>query len=136
LARETSDLGIRTHILILGAFRTNILDANKKGGTLDASGISDYGSVRTSMAKRHEETHGKQPGDPAIAAQRIVDIVRLENLTEEETKSLSLRIPFGTDALGIVRRKCMETLQMLEPWETFAASTDFPDSPELLHSYS
>jgi hypothetical protein len=128
LAKETAHLGIRTHILVLGQFRTNILDENSKAGDLRASGITEYDHLKTEMSRRHMETHGKQPGDPAIAAQKIVDIVRLENLTEDERRNLPLRIPLGTDALCVMRLKCAETLETLKTWEAFAASTDFPDA--------
>lgn len=127
LAKESAHLSIRTHILVLGQFRTGILDEKKKGGILDPTSISDYDCIKLDMANRHKETHGKQPGDPELAVQRVMDIARLENLTEDERANLPLRIPLGTDALGVMRLKCTDTLMSLEKWERFAQSTDFSD---------
>lgn len=87
------------------------------------------------MADRHKETHGKQPGNPEYAARRVLDIVRLENLTDEEKDNLPLRIPLGTDAVSIVRFKCIQTLECLHVWETFAASTDFEDATSIPSYY-
>lgn len=69
-----------------------------------------------------------QPGNPEAAAQKVVDIARLENLPEGAPRNLPLRIPLGTDAIDVMRRKCTETLDSLGQWEAFAASTDYPDA--------
>ncbi|KAH7371115.1 hypothetical protein BKA66DRAFT_190330 [Pyrenochaeta sp. MPI-SDFR-AT-0127] len=127
LAKETAHLGIRTHILVLGQFRTSILDDKKKGGILNPTSISDYDCIKAEMSDRHKETHGRQPGDPERAVQKILDIARLENLSEDEMTNLPLRIPLGADALQVMRLKCTQTLQHLEKWERFAASTDYSE---------
>jgi hypothetical protein len=113
--------------LVLGQFRTPILDDSRKGGNLSPTGLPEYDVVKTEMSDRHKKTHGKQPGDPKIAAERIVDIARLDNLSEDEKRTLPFRIPVGSDALEITRLKCTGTLQYLKGWESFARSTDFAD---------
>lgn len=125
LAQETVHVGIRTHVLVLGQFRTNILDFSRKEGVLEPTSLSDYDCVKREMFDRHSETHGRQPGDPKLAVQRILDIARMENLTEEERTSLPLYIPLGTDALSVLQMKCTQTLESLKAWEKFAKSTDF-----------
>lgn len=95
---------------------------------MDFTSISDYDCVKAELSDRHKETHGRQPGDPEIAVQKVLDICRLENLSEDEKANLPLRIPVGSDALGVMRLKCTETLKSLQKWEKFAASTDFSDS--------
>jgi hypothetical protein len=85
LSKETTHLGIQTHVLVLGQFRTQILDDSRKGGNLSPTGLPEYDVVKTEMSDRHKERHGKQPGDPKIAAERIVDIARLDNLSEDES---------------------------------------------------
>lgn len=117
--------------MVLGQFRTRILDEKSKGGILGPTGISDYDTIKANMADRHKKTHGKQPGNPELAAKRVLDIARLENLTETEKNNLPLRIPLGIDALGIMRSKCTKTLEHLQVWETFARSTDFADAAAL-----
>ncbi|KAF1984619.1 NAD(P)-binding protein [Aulographum hederae CBS 113979] len=133
LAKETAHLNIRTHILVLGQFRTAILSSDKKAGPLTlstspsapASAIPDYNAVKAEMAERHRETHGKQPGDPAKAALRVIDVARLEDLGEGREGRLPFRIPLGTDAVGVMRMKCEETLEMLWRLEGFAGVTGF-----------
>jgi hypothetical protein len=120
---------------VLGQFRTSILDAKNLKAHLDITGIPEYESIKQSMASRYATSCGKQPGDPKIAAERIVDIARLENLSEFERGSLLLRIPLGGDAIGVVRRKCEETMRALEGWEEFAKSTDFKDGSAVAASY-
>ena len=114
--------------MVLGQFRTEILDDRRKAGVLDPTGLADYDSIKTEMSDRHRETHGKQPGDPELAAEKVLDIVRLENLSENEKENLPLRIPLGSDALGIMRLKCTQPLQSLEIWESFVPGTDYPDT--------
>lgn len=87
------------------------------------------------MANRYKATVGKSPGDPAKVAQQIVDIARLENLTEEQKKNLPLRIPFGPDALRVMQAKCTDTLVSLKDWEEFAASTNFEDGSAISGNY-
>lgn len=70
-----------------------------------------------------------------MAAQRVVDIARLENLTDDEKKNLPLSIPVGPDSLRVMRAKCTATLESLKVWETFAASTDFTDESAVAHNY-
>ncbi|KIN06810.1 hypothetical protein OIDMADRAFT_150101 [Oidiodendron maius Zn] len=135
LAKETAHLGIRTHILVLGQFRTRILDERSTRGFLSPTGISDYDSIKAEMADRHKETHGKQPGNPELAAQKVLDIVRLENLTKEEKDNLPLRIPLGTDALEIMRLKCTQTIESLRIWDAFARSTDFVNAATIPSYY-
>lgn len=117
---------IRTHLLVLGQFRTNILSPNKKIDKLSSSTIADYDVIKQELACRHASTDGLQPGDPKRAVERILDIARCENLTESELRTMPLRIPFGSDAIDVMRRKCEETLASIDGWDGFAASTDFP----------
>ncbi|KAF2014070.1 NAD(P)-binding protein [Aaosphaeria arxii CBS 175.79] len=135
LSKEVSHLGIRTHVLVLGQFRTNILEESRKCGTVDLIGIQEYDAIKAEMVVRHKKTHGKQPGDPKAAAERVLDIARLENLSEKERIGLGLRVPLGSDAIDVIQLKCSKTLDSLEKWVDFAHSTDFPIS-EHLPSYA
>ncbi|RDW76937.1 hypothetical protein BP6252_04990 [Coleophoma cylindrospora] len=125
LQKETSHLGIRTHLLVLGQFRTGILSTEKTVGQLRPSTIEDYDIVKQELADRHAATNGLQPGKPEAAVERILDIVREENLTGAQRGNLPLRIPIGSDAVEVMKRKCVETLQVLEDWGEFASSTDY-----------
>jgi hypothetical protein len=53
-------------------------------------------------------------GQSTIAATKVVDTVRLESLSQYENRNLPLRIPLGTNAVGIMRAKCTENAGMFE----------------------
>ncbi|KAH7083499.1 hypothetical protein BKA63DRAFT_503120 [Paraphoma chrysanthemicola] len=134
LARETVHLNIRTHVLVLGLFRTDILSSKRKAGLLKPStGLADYNAIKTHLADRHKVTHDNQPGDPGLAAERVVDIARMENLTDTEMQGLdSLRIPLGTDALRVMKTKCEQTMEHMSVWGSFAGSTDYEGVDDVL----
>lgn len=122
LDQEVSRLGIRSHILILGQFTTNIL-SNANRGFARASLISDYDEILDGITTRFKNTDRKQPGDTNLAVERIVDIVTREGSMKDK-QTLPLRIALGTDAFNIVRSKCLEMLKGLEEFEEISKSTD------------
>lgn len=129
LAKETHHFGVHVHLLVIGQFRTSILDSHKKKAELDPErGEKCYAAIKEEMARRHTVTAGAQPGNPALAVQRIVDLARGEYSSADGTsKELPLRIPIGSDAVKVMKAKCETTLQSLGEWEAFAQSTDFED---------
>lgn len=130
LAKETQHLGIRVHLLVIGQFRTNILDISKKKAELDPEqGEPCYAAIKADMARIHAATTGAQPGDTAMAAERIVDLAQNMYLPGGKVSQLPLRIPLGSDAVAVMRRKCEATLHSLEAWQSFAQSTDFQNMP-------
>lgn len=112
---------------MLGQFRTGILDPKRRTGR-SANSISAYDTVAEELSNRHAETDGKQPGNPKLAVEAILDVVRREGMMEGR-KSLPLRIALGSDAVSVVRGKCEETLNDLARYEDFSKSTDFTDAP-------
>lgn len=112
--------------MVLGQFRTDILSIARRGNAKHNS-IADYAIVSAELRSRHEETDMKQPGDPVMAVERIVDAVRHEGLFKAFPK-LPLRIPLGSDALGVMRAACEETLGILDALEDVSRSTDYPDA--------
>ncbi|EKG17498.1 Short-chain dehydrogenase/reductase SDR [Macrophomina phaseolina MS6] len=132
LSRETMHLGIRVHVFVLGMFRTGILNPGNKNKTLNSTTIQDYATVQAELRGRQQDSDGKQPGDPTLAAQKMMDAVALMYAS---TAPLPQRIPLGSDALTVIKRKCEDTLEGLKGWEAFASSTDFADSSSLGPSY-
>lgn len=127
LSKEVRAFGVRVHILVLGQFRTPILSEERKQGPLETGrGHPDYKHIKEEMSERHVATHGLQPGDPEQAAQKMIDIVKVEGM-RVKIDEIPLRVPLGSDAVQVMRTKCQDTLQLLEGWEKFAGSTDFPD---------
>ncbi|KAG4443184.1 hypothetical protein IFR05_001326 [Cadophora sp. M221] len=127
---ETRHLGIRTHLLVTGMFRTQILNSKNRVASTNL-GIADYSEIRRNQLERLAASDGKQPGDLAAAVEKILDIARLENLNGKGSLDLPLRIPLGSDAVKVLRAKCNETLELLDVWEEFASSTDFSEKPNV-----
>lgn len=126
------DLGIRVHLFVIGRFRTGILGQKGDNGKLNSEqGIADYAQVKNALAQSLTESHGRQPGDPVRAAEKIVDIARLENLTPQQAVNLPLRIPLGAESVAVMREKCVQTLAILESWTQFSAEADFENAEEL-----
>ena len=119
--------------MVLGQFRTGIL-SEKRRPARSKFAISDYDDVSESRSRRHIETDGKQPGDPQLAVERIIDVVRREGRLKD-AKDLPLRIPLGSDAVQVMRAKCDETLKILNQYEEFAKSTDYSDQSKVPDYY-
>ncbi|KAI9168088.1 Oxidoreductase BOA17 [Paramyrothecium foliicola] len=104
LAAEVKYLGVRVHILVIGQFRTNILDPKKKVSILDANqGILEYAPIKQQMSAIHVATHGAQPGNPSLIGGKIVDLAKMENLPHSQNDTPPLRIPLGSDAVKVMK---------------------------------
>ncbi|PLB50103.1 NAD(P)-binding protein [Aspergillus steynii IBT 23096] len=130
LHKETTPLGITTHLIVLGQFRTDILAAGRREVARCVDPVPEYDSLVGALASRQEETHGKQPGDPVVAVERILDVVRREGRFFG-TGEVPLRVVLGSDALGIVRGQCLEMLGELDAMEEVVRSTDFEGAKEV-----
>ncbi|WP_128917657.1 hypothetical protein [Bradyrhizobium nanningense] len=75
---------------------------------------ASVGRVRQTL----KQLDGKQPGDPARAAQAIIQVVAAENPP--------LRLALGSMALDHVRATFEAEEKELEIWAHLSATTDFP----------
>ena len=57
-----------------------------------------------------------------------MDVIRGEGMAKG--KQMPIRMPLGSDGLEVVRRKCRETLEVLEEWEEVIRSTDYEGGEE------
>ncbi|KAK5168186.1 uncharacterized protein LTR77_006754 [Saxophila tyrrhenica] len=130
LKNETEDLGIRTHLVVLGQFRTSILGAERRQFKVVGDPSTGYDSVLRRLDDRQAATNDKQPGDPAAAAERVADLVREEGWFTGQLHT-PFRLFLGSDCLEILRRKCKETLDVLEEQDAIARSTDLDVKSEL-----
>ena len=73
----------------------------------------DHIDAKQAMGKRH----GTQAGDPAKAAQALLEIVEAENPP--------VHLVLGTDALGLIRAKLQSLHAEISEWEHLTRSTDF-----------
>jgi NAD(P)-dependent dehydrogenase (short-subunit alcohol dehydrogenase family) len=114
LAQEVRHLGIRVTAIEPGAFRT---DWAGRSMVRAARAIADYDEVFEPIRRRREANVGRQPGDPAKAAQAILDIIQVE--------APPTHLVLGRDALRLVREKLKALSAELDAWEQVSNSTDF-----------
>jgi NAD(P)-dependent dehydrogenase (short-subunit alcohol dehydrogenase family) len=127
LRDEVASLGITVTVIEPGVFRTALL----KEGTNLASAqkhIVDYDQTPAGgVAAWHERTHGKQAGDPAKAAQRIVDVLTLSGSVAGRME-VPVRLALGQDAYEAIKDKCESSLALLEEWKDLSRGTEHDDA--------
>ncbi|TDZ41371.1 Oxidoreductase BOA17 [Colletotrichum trifolii] len=116
---ETTPLGIRTLLVEPGYFRTEFL--NEKNAVYIDTKIDEYKPLVDSLYPQVTGMHQKQPGDPTKGVSRILDLVRSQTAAEEMPVSLAL----GDDALDAIRKKCNDTLELLDKWAEKSSNTSF-----------
>jgi NAD(P)-dependent dehydrogenase (short-subunit alcohol dehydrogenase family) len=115
LAKEVGPLGVSVTVVEPGGFRTDFA-----GRSLQQAehAIADYAETAGRRRKEHDTAHGTQPGDPARAAQAVLDAVEAA-----EPPTLLL---LGEDALNGFRAVVDAQRAELEAWEGTSLSTGFP----------
>ena len=115
LAQEVGPLGIRVTIVEPGPFRTNFLDGSL---ALTERTMGDYG--QTAGLTRFDATqgNGKQPGDPARAADAIIEAIT--------SKHPPLHLLLGQFAYDRATAKLADLRMEFETWRDVTLSTDFP----------
>jgi NAD(P)-dependent dehydrogenase (short-subunit alcohol dehydrogenase family) len=113
LAQEVAGFGIKVLVVEPGSFRTNLAGS---GQTVSAP-MPEYKALVEPFAENFRESDGKQPGDPAKAAQAIIDA-----LAADPTPS---RLVLGEDAFAMVLERSAADEQELRTWEQVSRSTDF-----------
>ncbi|GHO99875.1 short-chain dehydrogenase/reductase [Reticulibacter mediterranei] len=114
LSRELAPFGIKVTIVEPGGFRTEWAGRSM----IKAAPLAAYDVVMTERRAGMELANGRQPGDPARAAQALIAVV--------ESEHPPLRLPLGTDAVTIIRQHLQQQLNDLDRWESLSCSTDFP----------
>ena len=79
--------------------------------------IADYDAVMDPIRAARQAKSGKQPGDPAKAAQALLKLVESDNPP--------VRLYLGADALKLVQDKLEAMQAEIAIWETVSRSTDF-----------
>jgi NAD(P)-dependent dehydrogenase (short-subunit alcohol dehydrogenase family) len=113
LAKEVKPLGLHVTIVEPGAFRTDFLSDK----SLKISGLGEEYAHLNAVFERFSNMDGTQAGDPARAAEAIVDVTR-----EEEPP---LRLVLGPDALMRVNNKIASLNDELKRYESVSRNTDF-----------
>jgi len=113
LSNEVKPFGVKVTIVEPGAFRTDW-----GGSSMTIAPVHpDYDSTVGAINRYRLETDGKQPGDPAKAAQAILEVVALDNPP--------LRLLLGKDALTHADRASKSRAEEAAAWSHLTTSTDF-----------
>ncbi|MBS0658847.1 MAG: SDR family NAD(P)-dependent oxidoreductase [Verrucomicrobia bacterium] len=115
LRAELAPFGIRVSLVQPGPFRTDFI-----ARSLEKAEATIPGYERSSgkFGRFLETLSGRQPGDPAKAAQAILALVRAD--------SPPMRLVLGKYAHEKVRRRCGELERERAAWESVGLPTDFP----------
>ncbi len=114
LAKEVRSFGIHVTAVEPGAFRTDwagrsLVRAERR--------LADYDAIIDPLRKRRRDYSGKQPGNPAKAAQAILKLVA--------AREPPVHLLLGRDAVNLVREKLGTLKAEIDAWEQTSLSTDF-----------
>jgi NAD(P)-dependent dehydrogenase (short-subunit alcohol dehydrogenase family) len=115
LRKEVRPLGIGVMVVEPGGFRTDFA-----GRSLHQSArtIGDYDATAGKRRKENITTSGRQPGDPARAAQAIIKAVEAENAP--------FRLVLGRSAVERIRAEMAAQQRDIDTWEETAIGADYP----------
>lgn len=113
LAKEMALVGVKVTVIEPGGFRTEFAGSS----TSLKEGRAEYDAVVGAAARMQRAYSGRQPGDPARAAQVLLEIARMEHPP--------FRLPLGTDALQAIEQANRARLEELRRWAELSGSTDF-----------
>jgi NAD(P)-dependent dehydrogenase (short-subunit alcohol dehydrogenase family) len=118
LAAELKPLGIKVTIVQPGPFRTDFIARSLERAE---SHIADYDRTSGKFARFLETMAGKQPGDPAKAAEAIIAAV--------ESDTPPMRLILGKYANDKTRKKLTDAERERAAWEPVGLPTDFTSTP-------
>jgi NAD(P)-dependent dehydrogenase (short-subunit alcohol dehydrogenase family) len=116
LAKEVEPFGIKVTLIEPGAFRT---DFNGRSLAVAERSIDDYATLTNTALQWFKAMDGQQPGDPAKAAQAIIQAV--------ESPHPPMRLALGTDAMSLIQEKLEWVKTDLDTWQPVTVSTDYPE---------
>ena len=119
LAAELKPLGIKVTIVQPGPFRTDFIVRSLERAE---NHIADYDRTSGKFARFLETMAGKQPGDPAKAAEAIITAV--------EAETPPLRLILGKYANEKTRKKLTDAERERAAWEHVGVATDFGATPQ------
>lgn len=114
LGKEVKSLGIHVTALAPGQFRTDWA-----GRSMDRAprSIPAYDAIMDPIRAARQAKSGRQPGDPAKAAQALLTLV--------DSDAPPTRLYLGDDALAVVEQKLDLMRTEIATWEALSRSTNF-----------
>ena len=116
LALEGAPLGIKVTCVAPGPFRTDWAGRSLKQ---TPNRIEDYAQTAGARMATTAGYSGKQPGDPARAAEAMI--------AATEAAEAPRHLVLGAIAYDNVTKKLSERLSQIKAWEETSRSADFPD---------
>ena len=113
MVTELAPLGVKVTIFEPGGFRTDFAGSSQTIHKIRP----EYDATVGQAARFQLDYNGKQPGDPAKAAQVILEVVRMDDPP--------IRLLLGSDALKIVQTADARKASADRKWSTLSVSTDF-----------
>jgi len=117
LAQEVAGFGIKVTAVAPGSFRT---DWAGRSMIRSERTIADYDTLFEPIRNARQDKSGKQNGDPAKAAQAMMELVAMADPP--------VHLLLGSDALQLVRQHREAVSRQIDAWADFSRSTDF-DGP-------
>ena len=120
LAKEVAPFGIGVTVVEPGAFRTEFRGRAMKQSAIRLPAYADTtGKVRDNLIAGH----GKQQGNPELAAKAII--------TALEAEQPPLHLALGGDAVDLIRQKIADLQHDFDRWEDLSRSTNFRESEQV-----
>jgi NAD(P)-dependent dehydrogenase (short-subunit alcohol dehydrogenase family) len=113
MATEMAPLGVKVTVIEPGGFRTDFAGSSTKIQAVRP----EYDSTVGKAARFQFDYNGKQPGDPAKAAQVVLKVAAMDEPP--------LRLLLGSDAVAIVGKADLRKAESDEKWRYLSTSTDF-----------
>jgi hypothetical protein len=126
LRQETAPLGIAVTVIEPGFFRTALLNKGTNTAVAEQH-IADYDQTAGATIAFLASRDGKQAGDPAKGAQRIVDVLTLSG-SAAGRKEIPTRLALGHDAYEAIKAKTESLLKELEEWKELSLGTEHDDA--------
>lgn len=114
LKKEVEPLGIKVMIVEPGAFRTNFTGSSL---TQSPKAILDYEKTAGTKRIEKETNHGKQPGNPDLAASLIIKAI--------ESDHTPLRLLLGSDAVKYANEMLEDHQKGYDAWSELSKKTDY-----------
>ena len=115
LALEAAPHGIRVTLIEPGPFRTDFQGRSMQRAK---ERIGAYADTVGARRAQQDKNLGREPGDPARAADAIIRVV--------EHPDPPLHLLLGANAVDRAREKLTSFLRSIDAWEAVSNGTDFP----------
>ncbi|WP_263358632.1 oxidoreductase [Acidicapsa ligni] len=113
LAKEIAPFGVKLTIIEPGGFRTDFAGSS----TSLREGRSEYASTVGATIRFQRDYNGKQPGDPAKAANALLQLASLPDPP--------LRLLLGSDSYNAAEGSALAKLESDRKWKELSLSTDY-----------